>query len=126
MKTLEQLRQGTAPLAERVVACLCAAWCRTCTAYAADFSRLAARFPEHHFIWIDVDPDDDIIGEVDIETFPTVLIGQGDQVLFGGVLLPHIEHLERLLGALGEPSPTTSPATTRDFLTILNRLRAVS
>jgi hypothetical protein len=35
-----------------------------------------------------------------VESFPTVSIRRGDAVLFHGVLLPHHEHLARLLEKL--------------------------
>jgi thioredoxin 1 len=35
-----------------------------------------------------------------VENFPTILVRRGGETLFQGVLLPHHEHLERLLQKL--------------------------
>lgn len=86
----------------RLVACLCAAWCRTCDEYMAAFATLSARYPQDCFVWIDVETHADRLGEdIDIENFPTVLIQpiQGGRPQFYGTLLPHMELLDRLLKA---------------------------
>ena len=122
MLTSNDLRGDGPRLAEHVVACLCAAWCRTCTGYATAFAGLAQRFPEYSFVWIDIDHDEAIIGDLDVETFPTVLVGRRDEVVFGGVLLPHIEHLERLLATLDDRTPLPT-ATADGFNAVLRALR---
>ncbi len=100
-----------------VVVCLCADWCGTCRSYRTDFTTLAERYPEHAFVWLDVEDDADLAGDIDIETFPTVMVMQGESLLFGGVLLPHIHHLDRLLGTLGDraalPENEFSPLARR-------------
>lgn len=55
---------------EFLVACLCAEWCDTCVAYRSGFLAMAERFP------------------------------RGGETLFEGVMLPHHEHLHRLLEKL--------------------------
>jgi thioredoxin 1 len=102
MLTADDLRTASVPLADDVVVCLCAEWCGTCRTYRDDFARLAEEFPRHTFVWLDVEDDTDLVGDIDIETFPTVLIAHQGDVLFGGILLPHIQHLDRLLATLDE------------------------
>jgi thioredoxin 1 len=81
------------------VACLCAAWCGTCGSYRASFELLAARHPELHCIWIDIEDQADIVGELDIDNFPTLLIQHDDVVAFFGTVLPDPALAERLLAA---------------------------
>lgn len=79
------------------VACLCAAWCDTCQAYRATFDALAARHPLQHFVWIDIEDQADLVGDFDVENFPTLLIQRGDRVAFFGVVLPELRVADRLL-----------------------------
>ncbi|HYD79979.1 MAG TPA: thioredoxin family protein [Paucimonas sp.] len=78
------------------VACLCAAWCNVCADYRSDFERLAARHPGVHFAWIDVEDNADVVGDIDIENFPTVLMQRGDVVAFYGTVLPDARVVERI------------------------------
>ena len=87
---------------EFLVACLCAAWCDTCVAYRPGFVAMAALFPRAEFRWVDVEDDAEAVGERDVENFPTILVKRGGETLFDGVMLPHHEHLERLLKKLIE------------------------
>lgn len=82
------------------VVCLCAAWCGTCGQYRALFDGLARAQPGVRFEWIDIEDDSDIAGDLDVETFPTLLIADGQHVVFLGPLLPQIPVLARLLDSL--------------------------
>jgi thioredoxin 1 len=81
------------------VACLCAGWCGTCTSYRAAFEQLAARHPGQQFVWIDIEDQADVVGELDVENFPTLLIQHGETVAFFGTTLPDPKLAERLLAA---------------------------
>mgnify|MGYP001081156331 CR=1 FL=1 len=94
-----------------LVACYCAAWCDTCTIYRTRFDALAQRLPEHAFVWIDIEDFPDLLGDEDVENFPTLLIQRGDEVLFFGTMLPHIEQLERLIQTL-QSDPHAQPVHT--------------
>jgi thiol-disulfide isomerase/thioredoxin len=85
---------------EVLVACLCAAWCDTCVAYRAGFLALAGRFPRAEFRWVDIEDDAEAVEDIDVENFPTILVRRGGETLFHGVMLPHHEHLQRLLEKL--------------------------
>jgi thioredoxin 1 len=85
---------------EYLVACLCAAWCDTCVAYRPGFLALAERFPRAEFRWVDIEDDAEAVEDIDVENFPTILIRRGGETLFHGVMLPHHEHLTRLLEKL--------------------------
>ena len=94
-----------------LVACYCAAWCDTCTIYRTRFDALAQRLPEHAFVWIDIEDFPDLLGDEDVENFPTLLIQRDDDVLFFGTMLPHIEQLERLIQTL-QSDPHAQPVHT--------------
>ncbi|HEY1043863.1 MAG TPA: thioredoxin family protein [Telluria sp.] len=85
-----------------VVACLCAAWCGTCGAYRDAFERVAERHPDKVFVWIDVEDNADLLGDLDVENFPTVLVQRGDTVAFFGPMLPDPLLLDRLVLAQAE------------------------
>ena len=65
-----------------LVVCLCAEWCGTCREYRDPLKAVAADFPQHAFAWIDIEDEAELAGDVDIETFPTLLVLEGPQVLF--------------------------------------------
>lgn len=87
-----------------IVACLCAAWCGTCTSYRAVFDGLAARHPDKTFVWIDVEDEADVVGDLDVENFPTLLVQRGDVVAFFGTMLPDAGVADRLIHAQAELS----------------------
>lgn len=80
-----------------VIACLCAAWCDSCGAYRATFDTLAARHPELGFVWIDIEDQADLVGDLDVENFPTLLMQKADVVAFFGSVQPDLRIAERLL-----------------------------
>jgi len=82
-----------------IVACLCAAWCDVCRQFRPAFDALAARHPDHRFVWVDIEDEAEIVGDFEVEDFPTMLIQRGDTVVFFGTLLPDAGQLQRLLQA---------------------------
>lgn len=82
-----------------VVACLCAAWCDVCKQYRQGFEALAAEHPEQQFVWIDIEDQADLLGDLDVENFPTILIQHRDIVVFYGTMLPEPRQVARLLEA---------------------------
>lgn len=85
------------------VICLCADWCGLCRDYRALFESVAARHPALHFAWVDIEDHAALVGDRDIETFPTLLIANDAGIQFHGPLTPHADTLSRLLGALQAP-----------------------
>lgn len=79
------------------VVCLCAAWCGTCRDYQATFEALQAALPGHRYAWIDIEDQADAIGDVDVETFPTLMVASQGRVLFAGPVLPRLGDAQRLL-----------------------------
>ncbi|MFZ6691949.1 thioredoxin family protein [Undibacterium sp. SXout20W] len=85
-----------------LIACLCAAWCDTCTAYRSAFNTLATQHPDKCFTWIDIEDCAHLVEEIDIENFPTILIQHQDQVAFLGTMLPDTAQLHRLINSLDD------------------------
>jgi thioredoxin 1 len=85
-----------------VVACLCAAWCGTCGSYRNAFEALAARHPDKLFLWIDIEDQADVVGDLDVENFPTLLLQRGETVAFFGTVLPDPHVAERMVQAQAE------------------------
>jgi len=88
-----------------VVACLCAAWCGTCGGYRAAFESIAARHPDKTFVWIDIEDQADVVGDLDVDNFPTLLLQRDDTVAFFGPMLPDAKLAERLVQAQAELAP---------------------
>jgi thiol-disulfide isomerase/thioredoxin len=80
-----------------VVACLCAAWCSGCKNYLPNFSRLAQRHQAALFAWIDIEDQSELIGELDIVNFPTLLIQHGSIVEFFGQVAMDFRLSERVI-----------------------------
>ncbi len=80
-----------------ILGCLCAAWCRLCDGYAETLRTVAAEFPQVTLQWIDIEDEAELIGDLDIDTFPTLVLASASQILFAGALQPQPETLRRLL-----------------------------
>jgi thioredoxin reductase (NADPH) len=83
-----------------VVVSLCAAWCDTCDEFRAAYERLAAARPSMAFVWLDIEDDAALCGDVDVENFPTLLIYRGREPLHFGVSLPTEAVVGRMIDAL--------------------------
>lgn len=108
--------------------CLCAAWCRVCSGYAAVFERvgaeLAAAHPGLRHRWIDVEDEAELVGDLDIETFPTLLVLGPEGVRFAGAVTPHEDALRRLLRACTGRDPGAAPGSAPGLLPGLEGLAA--
>ena len=82
------------------VTCLCAEWCTSCREYRSGFDGLAAGLPQVHFCWLDIEDEAEALGDLDVENFPTLLIGRAGFVLFYGPMLPQHKHLRRMIEQL--------------------------
>ena len=101
-----------------LVACLCAQWCRTCDAYldtlaaTRDAMRLGHPGTATRFVWVDIEDESELVGDLDIEDFPTLLLARGDRVLFFGPVLPHAQTLDRLVRNALDNDMAALPAAT--------------
>lgn len=111
-------------------ACLCAAWCRLCDDYAPvlqqGVAELQAAGVPLRWHWIDIEDEADLLGDLDIETFPTLVIADGQSVRFAGPLTPQPETLRRVLRAtvLDAREGFVWPTTAATVLEFVRRLRA--
>ena len=108
-----------------LVACLCAAWCRTCDEYRPTFAAAARARPGLRFAWIDIEDHSDALGPLalDVDDFPTVLIARGGTLRFFGPLLPHRETLLRTVDATRRAGLT--PAITGLSVALIASLHEV-
>ncbi len=93
------------------VVCLCAAWCGVCGDYRAVFDAARAEgAATARFAWIDIEDDAELLDDVDVENFPTLLIAQGERALFFGTITPQPATLARLVerARSGELPPVTA------------------
>ena len=105
------------------VICLCAEWCGVCREWREAFSQAAAAWPQLRFAWVDVEDEADAMGDVDIETFPTMLIARDNRPLFLGPVLPSGAQLTRLIASLMQDTPA-SPALPAEAAALMQRLAA--
>jgi thioredoxin 1 len=102
----------------KLVVCLCAEWCGTCRDYRVRFDQMQAVFPDIRFLWIDVEDEADLMGSLDVENFPTLLLASGGKPRFFGPLTPHPETLERLIRShvVSDDVPAVADRPTVDLL----------
>lgn len=102
-----------------LVACYCAAWCDTCRNYQSEFSELSTTWPQHTFVWIDIEDDPHLLDDHDVDNFPTILIQSDRGNLFFGEQLPYISHLDRLIDSVQQADSETvdhGPKPLQDLL----------
>lgn len=114
------------------VACLCAAWCRLCDGYRPVLEQVEAELraagatPRWH--WIDIEDDAELVGELDVETFPTIVVCDARRVRFAGPVTPQPQTLSRLLRSLLlDAAPGAAwPAVPPEVEDFARRLRLLS
>lgn len=87
------------------VVALCAEWCGTCRDYRPLLAARASAMPDEVHLWVDIEDDADQLGDLDIETFPTLLVLHRGRPLFFGPVLPQIDVVDRLLQTLRGGAP---------------------
>ena len=105
------------------VVCLCADWCGLCRDYETLFTRMAARYPAFSFAWLDIEDQAELVGDLDVETFPTLLMADAQGLRFFGPLTPQANTLSRLLDSLQSASLQAARLTqaTRQLLDALQQ-----
>ncbi|MDR5755665.1 thioredoxin family protein [Caballeronia sp. LZ035] len=93
----ERIAERIAEPGTLFVACLCAEWCGTCREYLDGFNGLADTHPEICFAWIDIENHADLLDDLDVENFPTILIEDSVTTRFFGTVLPQASIVQRLL-----------------------------
>lgn len=105
------------------VICLCADWCGVCRDWRAIFEQAAGEYPHARFAWVDVEDEAAAMGDVDVETFPTLLVAAASRPLFFGPVLPSAPGLQRLLASLLAPGAAAT-GITPDVAGLFQRLAA--
>jgi thioredoxin 1 len=100
-----------------LVVALCAAWCDACRAFRSTFERLAGSRPDSLFVWLDVEDDSAVVGDIEIEGFPSLAVFHSGLPVFFGVTRPQEGILLRLLAALVETEPR--PVAVSDAVAVL-------
>ena len=106
-----------------VVVCFCAAWCDTCMQFQQVYERLASERPAMLFVWLDIEDDDLLTGQIDIENFPTLAVYDGDWLLHFGVSLPHKGTVARLIDELAtrDEEVADAPQAVRELPRLFTR-----
>jgi thioredoxin 1 len=93
-----------------IVVSLCADWCDTCKQFRGAFETIASARPNIAFVWLDIEDDSAVAGDIDVENFPTLAIYRGATVLHFGVSLPHEGTVARLVDEMAERTIAVSNA----------------
>ena len=115
-----------------LMACLCAQWCGTCSSYEAVFAACATAYGSRvQPLWVDIEDEADLIGGIDVDNFPTLLLARDDALLFLGTITPHAQTLSRLVASAlagdlkpGGTDTDTAAHTDTEAATLPRRLRA--
>jgi thiol-disulfide isomerase/thioredoxin len=92
------------------VICLCADWCTVCREFAPNFEALAAANGGDHFRWVDIEDEPELLGELDITTFPTLIVARAGALQFAGAVLAHRPVIARLLESARRGDAVIAPA----------------
>jgi thioredoxin 1 len=79
------------------VACLCAEWCAACREFRSTFEALQAEQPGVRLLWVDIEDEAELLGDVDVENFPTLLVVSEGRVRFLGAVEPHAAVVRELI-----------------------------
>lgn len=96
-----------------LVLALCAQWCGTCREFQPALENLARARPDMVFAWADVEDDAELVGDLDIDDFPVLLVARAGTLLHYGVSLPLEAVAGRLIDALAAadaPRAAAAPA----------------
>ncbi len=104
------------------VVCLCAQWCNVCRGLRENFDALALALPGVRLAWVDVEDEETLMGDFDIETFPTVLMGSDTQLRFAGAVQPQAAVIARL--ATGLLGPDGLALDNEEAMAVLRRVIA--
>jgi len=69
------------------------------------FERLALARPDALFVWLDIEDDSSLAGDVEVDDFPTLAVFRGAVPVHYGVSLPQEQVVARLLAALDRGTP---------------------
>ena len=105
------LTNNDSPASPLLIVCLCAHWCGVCRDYEPLARSTLAGFEADRVTlkWVDIEDHSELLGDLDVQNFPTLLIARGDTPLFWGTVTPHAHTLQRLVRhALARQLPAMS------------------
>jgi thioredoxin reductase (NADPH) len=105
-----------------VAVALCAAWCTSCREFRAACERMAQQRPGASIVWVDIEDDAALVGDLDIETFPTLAIFEGERLRHFGAALPRADLVERLLLDAASLSAAGAPEEVHRLVRTLRQL----
>ena len=79
---------------------LCAAWCGSCREFRPAFEGLAAKRAGARFVWLDIEDDAALAGDIEVENFPMLAIYRGGVPVHFGPSLPQESVVLRLVDSL--------------------------
>lgn len=103
-----------------VVVALCAAWCSTCREFRVACEAVASSRPRVSLVWVDVEDDAALVGDLDVETFPTLAIFAGEALRHYGPVLPQAALVERLVD---DPAALIAEDAPDDVVALIASLR---
>lgn len=106
--------------------CLCAEWCGVCREYQDRFdgvkALIQADFPSAQFVWLDVEEEADFLHPLEVENFPTLLIGRGNIPHFWGPITPQAQTLERMVRSSAQ-NADAAPLAEQALAALLMKIR---
>lgn len=118
---VDRLAAQPATDAPLVVLALCAQWCGTCREFRPTLERLAQARRDVVFAWADVEDDAELVGDLDVENFPTLALFRAGVALHYGVSLPHETVVARLVETLAA-TPRAAPGLPAEIQELARRL----
>ena len=94
-----------------IVIALCADWCGTCREFQPVLERIALAHPEMMFAWADIEDDAELVGDIELDSFPTLAIFHRGTPLHFGASLP----LEPVVTRLIRSTAATPVGAQRDI-----------
>lgn len=101
---------------------LCAEWCGTCREFRGVLEKLAVTYPNVVFSWIDIEDDAELVADLEVESFPALLIVRDGVPLYYGMILPTEAAVVPLLRTVAGSERPLSPIPD-DVLAMLESLR---
>ena len=101
---------------------LCAQWCGVCRDYMPFVQTQGST--DEQWIWVDVETHADLLGDLDVDNFPCLLITEEGAVRFLGSVTPQPEVAQRLVQALRQGHRYALPAI-EGLEEITRKLRAL-